>query len=252
MYSTTPKEIDLQDVILSHWHTLPHALRDAIHHDEHIKATKDATRNMLLSRETIDSVELAAISTLLGIIPYKKIAEAFAQHTSITERDKQRIALYLTEHLFTPYKESLDMLEVNKEPITVKNPKEQQKDNDSAAPTQQPQSVVVATIHTDPVMQKKYTRLTNAVQDTIASGPIAHAYATTLDTYGADEQHKATIGRHIASVLVGTETMAQFKDIIKQDNVIPPERMQDFFRTCEATLFAPVRKSILQSLEHTT
>jgi hypothetical protein len=248
MNTTTPQDTDLRDMILKHWHTLPQTLREAIQHDEHTKTVKDATRNMLLSRESIDSVELAAIATLLGIIPYEKISEALAQNKNITERDILRIATHLTEHLFTPHKEALDTLVVNRESIPTKNPTEQKQDVGAVTHTQE--SVVVKTINTDPAMQKKYTRLAQTVQNTIASGPIAHAYVTILDTYGTDEQHKAALGRHIASVLVGTETMAQFKDTIKQSDLIAAEHMQDFFHTCETTLFAPVRKSILQSLEH--
>jgi hypothetical protein len=248
MNTTIPQEADLRDTILSHWHTLPQTLREAIQQDIHIKETTEATRNMLLSRESIDAVELAAISALLGILPYKKIAAALAQQTNITERDTTRIVTHLTEHLFTPLKESLNMLAVNKESPATQKPTEQKQEIEVIVPTQE--SVVVKTISTDPAMQKKYTRLAQTVQGTIASGPIAHAYVTALDTYSTDEQHKTALGHHIASVLVGTETMAQFKDTIKQGDLIATNRAQDFFHACETTLFAPVRKSILQSLEH--
>jgi len=238
---------DFRAVLAQHWHTLPQELRDVIQKDEHITVVRDATKNMLFSRKTIDEIELAAISTMLGVLPYRMFEDVL-KNQSITDRDRTRATTYLQEHLFTPHKEALDTLAVNKtleKKQVVKTPEVQE------APVEQTKTATEKAIIADAVLYKKFSKLPKKVQESITSGPTEYALNTILTTYAKDDSKKTQLQQHILMVLVGTGTMSQFKELVQHGELVAESNTKTFLLDCETKLFGPVRKVILQSLEQT-
>ncbi len=201
---------------------------------------------MLLARETVDAIELSVLSALLGIIPYAHFADALSMYSGITEQDRARITEHLSRILFAKYHTDLDALAINK---NTPPPPANTTQRAPAPNTQRPTSVVEQAIAEHPAYQKKFAALPEPVRTTIASGPIALGYSSIPNRYATAKEHTSAIQQHILGVLVGAETMQQFRETIRETALVRTDVVQEFFSECEMQLFKPVRRSILQSLE---
>jgi hypothetical protein len=245
-HKTTLKNDDLRLEIQKQWLTLPEEIKKIILEEKHLTCVENNVKNMLLSRDTINQIELSVLCTLLGMLPYREYENVLTAYTDITESNKKKLSFLIEKDLFTPYVYLLEKLPINRVALAPKKNPEQKKDDFTP-----PLSLFEESMKENTSLEKRFKTLPKVVQDIILSGPLAYEYTQIIEKFSFSKEREKSLREKVFGVLVGTLPVKQFLIDITAFNEIPEEKRNAFISQCEEKIFRPVRHSILKTLEHT-